>query len=972
MAMRHELQAPPSPARRRGRRGRQLGELTFNSKPIITNLTIIAGENAGAAAGIAAAVCAHVRASPPDRKLPALYLLDSIVKNIGAAYVRHFTGPLPEVFIGAWRAVPPGLRPAMQHLFKTWRGIFPAPQLRRIESALQQDAPLPLQQVAAANGPAAGPPPLETSGGSGRIHVNPKYIEAQHRQRLEAQMSPRAGKYLNAYGDNGRSENGLQGYASSGAGVGPDRAAGAALPAYEADHTPIYRTERPPPPPAYARGASYSVAAQRAYGSASTRRTAEPLDDELELRGGGVRAFSGSSHGEQLPPDEPDLRTLLRARRRSAGGHGGGGMHEPPFADGGYLQQPLPPSQGLPLPDLYLSPLPDMQPPGPPQLQPRPPPPQPELPSPSAEPPLHQQQQQLLAQLMSQLQQRSQAAPPVPQPPPPLPPLQPLHQPPPAPLDGSAMPNAAQLLASLLSSSGFAQAPQPGPPPAMFATTGSTLPPPSNTGTAASFAAPPPFQAPSAAPPSFSAAPPTLPPFQQLPPPSAAAPQPQQGPPPSGGPPQLSTLLSSLISFGVIQAPRGPPAPPPGSFASFGPPIQPPPSPPPPLPLGPPPVRQLLHGPATVAAGPPAELPIGREFRQEVLRERHLSVISALYDDFAHQCKTCGLRFVTQEEYGRHLDAHFQKRKRQKSAKGRSRRWFVTLQEWLAGTAGGTDGEAPPGTAGGGVAGLVGNTAALDEDLDQMAVPADEAHDRCSLCGDKFEVFFNAEEDEWMFRGAIYAAQPGGPIVHAKCRSERDAAAANGVTLPLTGHDGFLQPKLEGLEELPALVARLTALVLVPLAACRSPLNPCLGVMAVSPVVVAASPALPFSTSSYRSLVRVCFSRVLPLALPRPMRPQPLLPGVVPLLPSTRQCSCITPEVAWTQIWINIQEDNPIDNNKRKDIQPDIHRVRKALLAVPGSECELVEARQRLGNVTAAAALLCSCFSKRRVQLQLI
>eukprot|EP00850_Spirogloea_muscicola_P014858 SM000109S14172 [mRNA] locus=s109:288611:295516:- [translate_table: standard] len=953
--------------------GGSLGELTFNSKPIITNLTIIAGENAGAAAGIAAAVCAHVRASPPDRKLPALYLLDSIVKNIGAAYVRHFTGPLPEVFIGAWRAVPPGLRPAMQHLFKTWRGIFPAPQLRRIESALQQDGP-PLQQ-AAANGPATGAPPLETSGGSGRIHVNPKYIEAQHRQRLEAQMSPRAGKYLNAYSDTGRAENGLQGYTSSGAGAGPDRAAGAGLPAYEADHAPVYRTERPPPPPAYARGASYSVAAQRAYGNAAPPRTiAEPLDDELELRGGGVHAFNGSSRGEQLPPDEPDLRTLLRARRRNAGGHGGGGMHEPPFADGGYLQQPLPPSQGLPLPDVYLSPLPDMQPPGPPQLQLQPPPPRSEPPPLSAEPPLHQQQQQLLAQLMSQLQQRGQAAPPVPQPPPPLPPLQSLHQPPPAPLDGSAVPNAAQLLASLLSSSGFAQAPQPGPPPAMFATTGSTLPPPSSTGTAASFAAPPPFQAPFATPPSFSSAPPTLPPFQQLPP------QPQQGPPPSGGPPQLSTLLSSLLSSGVIQTPRGPPAPPLGSFASFGPPIQPPPSPPPPLPPGPPPVRQLLHGPATAAAGPPAELPIGREFRQEVLRERHPSVISALYDDFAHQCKTCGLRFVTQEEYGRHLDAHFQKRKRQKSAKGRSRRWFVTLQEWLAGTAGGMDGEAPPGTAGGGVAGSDGNVAALDEDLDQMAVPADEAHDRCSLCGDKFEVFFNAEEDEWMFRGAVYAAQPGGPIVHAKCRSERAAAAANGMTLPLTGHDGSLQPKLEDrLEELPAIVAKLRALALVSLAACCSPLNPRLGVMAVSSVVAAVSPALPLSTSSSPSLVILLhFSRALQLALPRPMRPRPLLPGVVALLPASQ-----------LGLSHDEREDNPVDNNKRKDIPPEntvkagsctfsaASRVRKALLAVPGSECELIETRQRLGNVNAATALLCCCFSNRQLdgrcaQLQLI
>ena len=184
----------------------ELRELKVNSKPIITSLTMLAARSRiepAAADAIAGVVEKRIRTSEPKLKLTALYLLDSIAKNIGGHYVARFAAK-PRRRLAAHAVADEPTRKSMARLFT--RG-GPSSRRRpsrrsklgfhRARSRSRRNSERPARGAAAGPRP---PPPLasEVSGVTARARRNLRR-RSQTSVRISRRPSSAVGTFPRCY-----------------------------------------------------------------------------------------------------------------------------------------------------------------------------------------------------------------------------------------------------------------------------------------------------------------------------------------------------------------------------------------------------------------------------------------------------------------------------------------------------------------------------------------------------------------------------------------------------------------------------------------------------------------------------------------------------------------------------------------------------------------------------------------------------
>lgn len=160
--------------------GSVLRGLVRNEKAQINMLSMLAEDNRAFAEGIVRLIEQHILTCPPPAKLPALYLVDSIIKNVGDPYKSKFSERLPEVFGAVWETTLQEKRASLSRLYGTWTGVLPAPVLARVQERMASPIGAATAQQRQQPPRAAQPQPAPV----------PQVLQVQPQQHQQQQQQP--------------------------------------------------------------------------------------------------------------------------------------------------------------------------------------------------------------------------------------------------------------------------------------------------------------------------------------------------------------------------------------------------------------------------------------------------------------------------------------------------------------------------------------------------------------------------------------------------------------------------------------------------------------------------------------------------------------------------------------------------------------------------------------------------------------
>ncbi|KAI9599096.1 hypothetical protein BDF19DRAFT_419398 [Syncephalis fuscata] len=126
--------------------GHKLRMLSANVKDQISELTQLAQENIFAAPIIVKLIEDRIHEAPPNQKLPAFYVLDSICKIVRRDYLSLFERNIARTFLETYRAVDPDTKHRMERMLATWRtnvtgSVFSNNTINNIETYLPRRGP---------------------------------------------------------------------------------------------------------------------------------------------------------------------------------------------------------------------------------------------------------------------------------------------------------------------------------------------------------------------------------------------------------------------------------------------------------------------------------------------------------------------------------------------------------------------------------------------------------------------------------------------------------------------------------------------------------------------------------------------------------------------------------------------------------------------------------------------------------------